>query len=147
LSVKRLNLLWWRRSSRLTAPPRVRSAPRRLLLACGVLGGLLWGCGTSTPSAPALRPEEEALVDLYVQITRIEAMRAEEPDSVGPALDRLSHQYDSLAVRQALDGLRAEPERWEYVYGEIARRLQSIEESPNPTARRPDAPVPRIKAP
>lgn len=108
---------------------------------------MLSGCEPSTPSGPALRPEEETLVDLYVQITRIEALRADQPDSVGPALDRLSQRYDSLAVRQALAGLRAEPERWEYVYGEIARRLQAVEESPNPKAVQPDNAVPRIKAP
>jgi hypothetical protein len=148
LSSKELKLLEQARPG-LPAELRARRSARSALrLATVALFALVeWGCGTSSPSSPALRPEEEALVDAYVQISRIEALRADAPDSVGPALDRVAENYDSTAVREALAGLRREPERWEYVYAEIARRLQAIEESPNPNARRPGTPVPRIKAP
>ncbi len=120
---------------------------RRLTLVFGILAGLLGGCGKSGPSGPALRPEEEVLVDLYVRIARIEAMRADAPDSVGPALDRLAHSRDSVMVRAALEGLRNEPERWELVYSEIVQRLQAAEESTVPLVQPPGPAVPRVNAP
>ena len=119
---------------------------RRLTFAVGLLATLL-GCGPSGPSGPTLRPEEEVLVDLYVQITRIEAMRADAPDSVGPALDRLAHSHDSLGVRAALAGLEAEPERWETIYSEIIERLNAAEESLAPVPPPTQPAVPRLNAP
>jgi hypothetical protein len=103
-----------------------------LLAIASLFLGVLPGCRGSTPAKPPLRPHELALVDLYVQITQIEARRSTVPDSVGPALDRLAAAEDSIAVRDALEALKQEPERWEYVWDEIHRRLREQEESPTP---------------
>jgi hypothetical protein len=117
---------------------------RLIVLAVGVIG--LSSCRTPLQRGSPLEPEEKALVDLYVQITKIEALRAEEPDSVGPMLDRLGKGVDSTAVRSALAGLEKDPSRWALVYDEIARQLHALEESTDARAARPDAPaVPRIK--
>jgi hypothetical protein len=115
-----------------------------LALSTVILPALLAGCGRSGPSSPALRPAETALVDLYVQIARVESMRADVPDSVGPTLDRLARSHDSTAVRTALEGLEKEPERWEYVYDEIVRRLQELEEAPDPRLAPSTPAVPRV---
>jgi hypothetical protein len=117
---------------------------RRLSFSLGVVAGIACGCRSSDPSSPTLTPAEAALVDVYVRIARVEAMRADTPDSVGPALDRLARVQDSTAVQEALDGLRAQPQRWEYVYDQIVKRLQAIEASPGGEAFRPDAPVPPV---
>ena len=85
------------------------------------------GAGPSGP--PALGADERTLVDLYVRICQIESRRADEPDSVGPALDRLRAGADSAAVQRALAHLEAEPVRWQYVFDAIAQRLQELEES------------------
>lgn len=69
-------------------------------------------------------------MDLYVRITVVEARRAVSPDSVGPALDRLAGSADSVLVRRALEDLRQEPDRWQYVLDAIAKRLHELEEKP-----------------
>ena len=99
-----------------------------IALASAALG--LASCRFSS-SRPELRPEERALADLYVQITRIEAERVDLPDSVGPRLDRWAHSVDSTFVRRALDHLQEDPARWALVYDEITRQLRALEESPN----------------
>jgi hypothetical protein len=71
-------------------------------------------------------------VDTYVRILVLDAHRANAPDSAAAALDRLARSYDSTAVRSALQQLEVEPERWEFVYGEIARRLRELERLPTP---------------
>jgi hypothetical protein len=104
-------------------------------------------CDRGPGAKPTLRSEERILVDLYVDITKLEALRADQPDSVGPGLDRLSATADTVAVRRALDGLRKDPSRWAIVYDEIAQRLRAIEESTDPAARLPSGsavPVPRV---
>src|SRR5262245_18911585 len=97
----------------------------------------LAGCQRGAGAAPALRPAERALVDLYVDITRAEALRIDQPDSVGPILDRLAQHADSYAVQSALQGLKDDPSRWALVYDEIAQRLRAIEESTDPRLRQP----------
>jgi hypothetical protein len=109
-----------------------------IALASAALG--LASCRFSS-SRPELRPEERALADLYVQITRIEAQRVDLPDSVGPTLDRLAHGVDSTFVRRALDHMREDPARWALVYDEITRQLRALEESPKVDAEAPAEPV------
>lgn len=89
-------------------------------------------CRGPGPSGPALRPDERALVEVYVRITQIEALRGDQPDSVGPALDRLAATYDSTAVQHALARLEDDPSRWQFVFDAIAQRLHQLEESPTP---------------
>jgi len=105
---------------------------RRLLAIAWLFLGVLPGCRGSTPANPPLRPQELALVDLYVRITQIEARRSTVPDSVVPALDQLAATQDSTLVRDALAALQREPERWEYVWDAIHKRLRESEESPQP---------------
>lgn len=100
---------------------------RAALAACVLVAG----CSPSG-SPQTLRPEERAFVDTYVRILILDAHRANEPDSASAALDRLGRSYDSTAVRSALAQLEVEPERWELVYGEIARRLRELERQPTP---------------
>lgn len=100
------------------------------------------GCDRGPQPAARLRAEERLLVDLYVDITRAEALRSDLPDSAGPALDRLSAGADTVAVRRALDGLQKDPSRWALVYDEITQRLRAIEESTDPRAREPGSPAP-----
>lgn len=106
---------------------------RRLSLLMGIFL-LVPSCRSSPPAAPPLSADEQALVDLYVRITVLDAWRADAPDSVGPALDRLSAAADSAAVRRALLALRSEPHRWEWVLDAIVERLRELEESPDPRA-------------
>lgn len=101
------------------------------------------GAGPSGP--PALGADERTLVDLYVRISQIESRRADEPDSVGPALDRLRVGADSAAVQRALARLEAEPVRWQYVFDAIAQRLQELEEDSG--LARPAAPEDGVSAP
>jgi hypothetical protein len=90
------------------------------------------GCRGGKSSHPPLRPQERALVDLYVRITAAEGGRAVLPESVGTALDRIASTADTTAVRAALRGLEGEPERWEYVWDAIHERLIELEEKPQP---------------
>jgi hypothetical protein len=97
----------------------------RLLVAA--VAGLL-ACRGPDPAQPALRGDEQLLVDLYVRIAEIESRRSAEPDSVGPALDRLAASADSVAVRRALSALERDPARWQQVFDAIVQRLQALEE-------------------
>ena len=121
---------------------------RRLrLLGVVLAAGALLGCRGSGPSGPALRADERALVEVYVRIAQIESMRSDQPDSVGPAFDRLAATYDSTAVERALAELEAEPTRWQFVFDAIAQRLHQIEESTG-AERLPGAvPRPDVSAP
>jgi hypothetical protein len=110
---------------------------RYLLLVAALSGGP--GCWSGTPASPGLSDDELTLVETYVRIVVLEAWRADAPDSVGPALDRLAAAHDSTAVRRALTGLESDPARWEQVFDAIARRLREIEEDPNPRAALEDA--------
>jgi len=92
----------------------------------------LTACRGGKASHPPLRPQERTLVDLYVRITAAEAGRAILPESVGTVLDRIATTADTNAVRAALRGLEAEPERWEYVWDAIQKRLVELEEKPQP---------------
>jgi hypothetical protein len=108
-----------------------------LRLLAGVVSVALACRGAGPSGPPALRADERILVDLYVRISQIESRRADEPDSVGPALDRLRVSADSAAVGRALAQLEAEPVRWQYVFDAIAQRLQELEEDsglPHPSA-------------
>jgi hypothetical protein len=108
--------------------------------------GLL-ACRGPSPSGPALRPHERALVDVYVRISQIEALRADEPDSVNPALDRLAASYDSVAVGRALAELEADPTRWQFVFDAISQRLHELEESPAGGGLPRVQPPPELSAP
>ncbi len=119
-------------TSKLAGPGGVKPLfVRRLTLVLSVWIAVA-GCGPGSESGPSLTPQERALVDAYVRISVLEAWRADEPDSVGPALDRLAASYDSTAVRAALAGLDADPERWETVFDTIAKRLHELEKEPSP---------------
>ncbi len=109
--------------------------------------GVLLGCRGPGPTGSPLRPDEQALVDVYVRITLIESMRADAPDSVGPALDRLAASYDSTAVRRALAELDADPSRWQMVFDAIAQRLHAMEENPARGAGSRPAPGEPLNAP
>ena len=104
---------------------------RRLTLVVSVWIGVA-GCKPRSESDVRLTPQEQALVDTYVRITVLDAWRADEPDSVGPSLERMAHSYDSTAVRAALASLDANPERWEPVFDTIAKRLRELEQEPSP---------------
>jgi hypothetical protein len=92
---------------------------------------IVWGCRAATPTPPPLRADERAFVELYVQIARIEARRADAPDSVSAELDRLRAHTDTTATNAVLARLTAEPERWETIWDAIAKRLHEVEENPN----------------
>jgi hypothetical protein len=104
-----------------------------LALCLGILAGTL-SCQGTPPAAPPLTDDEQVLVDLYVRVAVLDSWRADAPDSVGPALDRLGAGADSAAVRRALAALRSEPRRWEWVLDAIVQRLHALEESPDPRA-------------
>jgi hypothetical protein len=92
---------------------------------------LAGACGSSGRES-VLSADERALVDTYVRIIVLDAWRSDAPDSVGPALDRLAHTYDSTAVRAALRGLEVRPDRWQHVYEAIADRLHALEREVTP---------------
>jgi len=104
-------------------PRGLRSVAAILACACA--------CAPSGRDA-TLSADERAFVDTYVRIIVLDAWRVDAPDSVAPALDRLAQGHDSVAVRAALRRLETEPERWEHVYDEIARRLHDLEREPTP---------------
>jgi hypothetical protein len=87
---------------------------------------LVSGCGRDAAPDPELDADERVLVDLYVRLTLLEALRPDRPDSVDVELDRLSTEYDSLAVQRALARLETEPMRWEKVYETITARLTEM---------------------
>ena len=117
------------------------------LLVVVLAAAALLGCRGPGPSGPALRADERALVDVYVQIAQLESMRSDQPDSLAPALDRLATTYDSTAVQRALAQLEAEPTRWQFVFDAIAQRLHQLEESTG-AERVPGAlPPPDVSAP
>lgn len=102
--------------------------------ALGLAGiGLCLACDAATPARPPLSREEALLVDLYVQITRLEQARLDHPDSATAGFASLAADFDSTAVQRGLAALEAAPQRWEFVLDEIARRLRAAEEDPNPT--------------
>jgi hypothetical protein len=109
----------------------VKRLQRRRLRLLAVAAGLALACRATGPSGPALRADERALVDVYVRITQIEALRGDQPDSVGPALDRLAASYDSTAVQRALALLETDPTRWQLVFDAIPTRLHELEEDPH----------------
>jgi hypothetical protein len=104
---------------------------KRRLRLLAVAAGVCLACHSGGPSGPSLRADERALVDVYVRISQIEAMRGDSPDSVGPALDRLAASYDSTAVQNALARLEHDPTRWQLVFDAITSRLHELEENPN----------------
>lgn len=105
------------------------------------VAGAFLACDSGTPSRPPLSREEALLVDLYVQITRLEQARQDFPDSTVAGFEHLAARYDSLEVHRGFALLESDPRRWEFVYDEIARRLRQFEEDPNPTPPwRPRAP-------
>lgn len=99
----------------------------------GLFSALWLGCAPSGEGPAVLTPDERAFVDTYVRILVLDARRGDLPDSVGPALDRLAASHDSLAIRAAFERLDREPERWEVVYAEIAKRLHALEREPTPS--------------
>jgi hypothetical protein len=99
----------------------------------GVVAILALACACdSSGRDSALSADERALVDTYVRIVVLDAWRTDAPDSVGPALDRLAQTHDSTAVRAALRGLEARPDRWEHIYAAIADRLHVLEREVTP---------------
>jgi hypothetical protein len=92
---------------------------------------LACACGSSGRDS-ALSADERALVDTYVRIIVLDALRTDAPDSVGPGLDRLAATYDSTAVRAAMRELEIRPDRWQYIYEAIADRLHALEREITP---------------
>jgi hypothetical protein len=72
-------------------------------------------------------------VTLYVRLTLLEKLHAENPDSAEAGFLRLSTSYDSTAVRRALQRLEHDPLRWEGIYDAISHELVRRQESPDPT--------------
>ncbi len=72
-------------------------------------------------------------MDTYVRLTVLEQRRGEAvPESVNAAFDRLAQSLDSTIVQRALEGLEADPRRWEFIYDAIVREFQRIDNSTTP---------------
>jgi hypothetical protein len=100
------------------------------------------------PAAP-LNAEERLLVDAYVRLSLLEALRVETPDSVESVLDSLSAAWDSTRMVERIQMQQAQPYRWEKIYTAITAELNQLERYPDnywKAVRRPElhAPMPSI---
>lgn len=101
----------------------------KLAVAMGLLLG--FACTPDhTPPAP-LDLEERLLVDAYVRLSLLEALRVDSPESVESFLDSLSAAWDSTRIVERIQRLQTEPFRWEKIYTAITVELNRLESNPD----------------
>jgi hypothetical protein len=103
----------------------------RLLLAvaCGVL--LVLACAPEPEPDPGLDRDERRLVDAYVRLSLLEALRPDYPDSVDAVLDSLAAAWDSTRLIDTIEGLETHPFRWERIYSAITDELNEAQRHPD----------------
>ena len=115
----------------------------KLAVAMGLLLGL--ACAPDSPPSPPLDQEERLLVDAYVRLSILEALRADSPDSVETVLDSLSAAWDSTRMVVRIQKQQTQPFRWEKIYAAITAELNQLERRPDDywqVVRRPELHVP-----
>ena len=100
-----------------------------LALVCGVALGL--ACSSEPIVNPSLDDSERRLVDAYVRLSILEALRPDYADSVDAVLDSLAAAWDSTAILTSIDAMQEHPFRWEKVYMAISAELTYLQRSPD----------------
>jgi len=94
---------------------------------------LTWGvaCGPEPTVEPPLDEGERQLVDAYVRLSILEALRPDYPDSVDAVLDSLAAAWDSTRILEQVDALQEQPFRWERIFMVINAELTELQRSPD----------------
>ena len=124
----------------------------RLQLALVLLLVPALSCAPEAPVEVPLDADERQLVDAYIRLSILEALRPDYPDSVEAVLDSLATAWDSTDVLARIDAMRDDPFRWERVYTTISEELTELQRSPDnywKEVHRPElhAPEPAAAAP
>jgi hypothetical protein len=100
-----------------------------LALATALLMSL--ACNKAPLPDPLLNGEEQLLVDAYVRLSLLEALRVDAPDSVESVLDSLSAAWDSTRMVERIQVHQAQPFRWEKIYSAITSQLNELQRHPD----------------
>ena len=100
-----------------------------LALAIGIALGV--ACSPEPVADPTLQENERRLVDAYVRLSILEALRPDYPDSVNAVLDSLAAAWDSTHILANIDAMQADPFRWERIYTVISEELTELQRSPD----------------
>ena len=101
----------------------------KLAVALGLLLGA--ACAPEPPPEPGLNADERLLIDAYVRLSLLEALRVDSPDSVNSILDSLSAAWDSTQIVDRIEIYQSQPFRWEKIYGAITAELNRLEKNPD----------------
>jgi hypothetical protein len=95
---------------------------------CGLFCGL--ACAPEPAPEPGLDQNERQLVDAYVRLSLLEALRPDYPDSVDAVLDSLAAAWDSTRLIDTIESLQTDPFRWERIYTAITDQLNQAQRHP-----------------
>ncbi len=101
-----------------------RIFPAAAMLIAFTLSG---GCGRSTdpPGHQTLTPDEQYLVDAYVDVTTARSIHRKEPPVADSLFVLIDSTVDAGVISNTIDLLNSNPDRWIVVFSAIEKALKN----------------------